>query len=310
MNLDNFVRIINFELLKLANFLKKNRCQDTLHEMRKFALLTNCKILFEYDIDDDIEEMVKLANSTVDIATRKGTSIFVLSPALYQFTSIAAEESKTFKGMVHFKNKMLNAKIDSSRQSLKSKLDSQNDELDGKSSNLTLIEILLKNFNKNIIKEKTAEWSGFDMDEIGVQIDTFILTGVDTTSSGLFFLLYHLAKYPNYQQQIYEEVQQVFGDDIKRELTVEEVKQFVFLDAFINESLRIQPIIPIIARHVTKEVKLDEKYTIPANTDVSIFIEKLLLDPDYFPDPLVFRPERFLEDQKDNLYASIPFSGK
>ena len=278
--------------------------------MQKFTLLAMCKILFEYDIDENIEETFKLPSLATDILARKGTSIFMLSPTLYRFTSLAAEESKTFKDMMCFKNKMLNAKIDSSRQSLKSKLDSQNDELDGKSSNLTLIEILLKNFNKNTIKEKTAEWRGFDMDEIRVHLDIFIVAGVDTLSSGLFFLLYNLAKYPNYQQQIYEEIQQVFGDDIKRELKVEEVKQLVFLDAFINESLRIQPILPLVGRRFTKDVKLDEKYTIPANTDVYIFIEKLLLDPDYFPDPLVFRPERFLEDQKDNLYAFIPFSGK
>ena len=308
-NLDNFVRIINFELLKLTNLLKKNPCKDTLHEMRKLTLLTSCKLLFEYDIDDEIEEMTKLASTATDILSRKGLSIFLLSPTLYRFTSLATEESKAFKDMMYFKNKMLNAKIESSKQSLKSKLESQNDELDGKSSNLTLIEILLKNF-KNTITKKTAQWSGFDMDEIRVQLDTFIVAGLDTLSTGLVYLLYHLAKYPDYQQQIYEEIQQVFGDDIKCELKIEEVKKLVFLDAFINESLRIKPVFPLVGRHVTKDVKLDEKYTIPANTDVIIFIEKLLLDPDYFPEPHVFKPERFLEDQKDNLYAYIPFSGK
>ena len=278
--------------------------------MQKLSLLAICKLLFEYDIDDNIEEMVKLVSSAFDMITRKGVSIFVLGPALYQFTSIAAEESKLFKNMMYFKNKMLNAKIESSRQNLKSKLENQNDELDGKSNNLTLIEILLKNFKKNTIKENTTQWSGFDMDEIRVQLDSFIAAGLDTLSTGLLYLLYNLAKYPDYQQQIYEEIQQVFGDDIKCELKIEKVKQIVFLDAFINESLRINPVIPLIGRRFTKDIKLDEKYKIPANTDVLIFIEKLLLDPDYFPEPLVFRPERFLEDQKDNLYAFIPFSGK
>ena len=120
--------------------------------MQKLSLLAICKLLFEYDIDDNIEEMVKLVSSAFDMITRKGVSIFVLGPALYQFTSIAAEESKLFKNMMYFKNKMLNAKIESSRQNLKSKLENQNDELDGKSNNLTLIEILLKNFKKKYNK--------------------------------------------------------------------------------------------------------------------------------------------------------------
>ena len=296
---------MNFELLELKTFLKTNPCEDSLYEMRKLSLSVLSKLLFEYDFGNEIKQVVELASLMLDIVNRKGLSIFLLSPALYRFTSLAAEESKTFKGIMKFKNKMLNAKAESSRKSLTSKLENENN----KSSNLSLIEILLKNFKKNTIK-KTAEWSGFDMNEILAQLDTFIIAGLDTTSVALVCLLYHLAKYPNYQQQIYEEIQQVFDDDIKRELTIEEVNKFVFLNAFINESLRMKPVFYTCSRKVMKDVKLDENYTIPANTDVTIYIEKILKDPDYFPDPLVFRPERFLGDQKDNLYAFIPFSGK
>ena len=282
---------------------------DTQLEMKKFTLLVNCKLLFDYDIDNEneAEKIVKMASSTSKTISDKGVSIFQISPFLYRFTGLATKESKLLKDLMKFKNKMLNAKIESSRQSLKSKL--EHNDLDGKSNNLTLIEILLKNF-KNTVKPKTADWSGFDMDEIRAQLDTFIIAGLDTLSTALFYLLYKLAKYPNYQEQIYEEIQQVFGDDRKRELIIDEVKELVFLEAFIKESLRVHPIFPMIARKITKDVQLDENYTIPANTDVVIFIEKLLKDPDYFPDPLVFKPERFLEDQQDNLYAFIPFSGK
>ena len=309
-NFDNFVNITNFELLKLTNFLRKNRCEDTLHEMKKFTLLICCKLLFEYDIDDEIEEMCKLVSLTTKILFKKGISIFSLSPALYRFTRLAAEESKMLKGLMTFKNKMLNAKTESSKQSLKSKLETRSDHLNGKSSNFTLIEILLKNFKKNTTNENSAQCPALDMKEIKAQLDTFIVAGLDTTSNALFYLVYHLAKYPNYQEQIYKEIQQVFGEDCKNELSIEEVKKLVFLEAFIRESLRIQPVFPIVGRHVTKDVQLDEKYTIPANTDVVIFIGKLLQDPDYFPEPLVFKPERFLEDQTDNLYADIPFLGR
>ena len=289
--------------------MKQNPCKDTLHEMKKFTLLTNCKLLFEYDIGDDVDEICDLISLGTKVLFKKGVSVFVLSPALYRFTRLANEEGKMMKGLMDFKNKMLKEKTESSKQSLKAKLEAQNDGLNGKSGNLNLIEILLKNFKKHMIKEKTAQFHGFDKDELRAQLDTLLVAGLDTTATALFYLVYHLAKYPNYQEQIYEEIQQVFGDDPKRELTIE-VKKLVLLNAFVKESLRIKPVFPLVGRRFAKDVKLDEKYTIPANTDVVIFIEKILQDPDYFPEPFVFKPERFLEDQTDNLYADIPFLGK
>lgn len=302
------MNVVNFESMRLVNHLKKNPCKDTIHQMKKFTLTIFCKLLFEYDVDDEIEEVVRLASKTTDILVRKSFGIFLVSPALYRFTSLATEEAQMLKDLMIFKNKMLSAKTESSKQNLIKKLETQNDP-DGKSNSLTLIEILLKNF-KNTIKEKSAQWSGFEMEEIRAQLDVFIVAGLDTLSVALTFFLHHLARYPEYQEQIYEEIQQLIGRDRKQELTMEEVKKLVFLEAFINESLRIQPIVPLISRQLTNEIELDDKYTVPANTDIVIFIEKVLKDPEYFPEPDVFKPERFLDDQKDNLYVNIPFSGK
>ena len=208
-----------------------------------------------------------------------------------------------------FKNRMLNAKNDQLQNGVKSKLESKTEHLHGRASSLTLIEILLQNF-KNKLNESRKQWSGFDMVEIRAQLDTFIIAVIDTQSTALTYLLYHLAKYPNHQEQIYQEISQLIGNDLKHELTLNETKQFKLLDAFINESMRIKPVIPLISRNPSKDFKLDDKYIIPAGTDIVILIAKILNDPDYFPEPHVFKPERFLgENQTDNLWINIPFSG-
>ena len=241
-------------------------------------MLIFCKLLFEYNLEDEIESAIQLTDRTTEILTRKAFSIFIFSPFLYRFTSLASEEIRMLKELMNFKNRMLNAK-GVVQDTLKSKLESQHQDLLGKANNLTLIELLLTNL-KNKIKEKTAQWQGFDMDEVRSQLDTFIVAGFDTQSAALTFLLYHLAKFPEHQERIHEEIVLVCGKDLSHQLTLEQTKQFLLLDAFIAESMRIQPVAPLVSRKtVTKAVQLDEKYTVPANTDIVIFIEKVLRDP-------------------------------
>ena len=134
------------------------------------------------------------------------------------------------------------------------------------------------------------------------------MKGFDTVSVALTFLIYHLAKYPEYQEKIFKEIELVSGNNPNHEFTLDEIRSCALLNAFINESMRIQPIAPVVSRLATKDIKLDDKYTVPAHTDVVIFIGKVLKDPDYFPEPEEFKPERFLGDQSENLFTNIPFS--
>lgn len=308
-NLNNLVNVLNFESKNLVQHLKTHPCEDLIHEMQKITIQVFCKILFEYDLVEfkELDDVVALSRNVTDILTRKAFSIFIISPFLYRFTTLATEETAVLKRLMDFKNRMLKEKIDSSKESLKSKLHTKN--LDEKASTLTLIEILLKNF-KNTMNEKTKVWSGFEMEEIRAQLDTFIIAGFDTVSTAMTFLFYNLAKYSDYQEKVYEELISVCGNDPDHEITLEEVRKCVQLDAFINESLRIQPVVPLVSRCPAKDLKLDDNYTIFAGTDVVIFIEGMLKDPDYWSEPNTFRPERFLEDKegKENIHSFIPFS--
>lgn len=154
--------------------------------MQKITIQIFCKILFEYDLVEykELDDIVSLSKNVTDILTRKAFSIFLISPFLYRFTSLATEETEVLKKLMNFKNRMLKEKTDSSKESLKSKIDSTSQNLDDKSSTLTLIEILLKNF-KNTMNEKTKIWSGFDMEEIRAQLDTFIIAGIDELTLSL-----------------------------------------------------------------------------------------------------------------------------
>ena len=79
------------------------------------------------------------------------------------------------------------------------------------------------------------------------------------------------------------------------------------VEAVIVEGMRSRPVIPIIGRRVSVPWRLGE-YVLPAQSAVSISILLLHHREDLYPQPFVFRPERWL-DRKPGTYEWIPFGG-
>jgi cytochrome P450 len=80
-----------------------------------------------------------------------------------------------------------------------------------------------------------------------------------------------------------------------------------YLRAVISESLRLRPVVPLAGRRLASELRVNG-LALPAGTDVTPAIWLTHTRPDLYPDPLTFRPERFLEDPPDT-YSWIPFGG-
>ena len=84
-----------------------------------------------------------------------------------------------------------------------------------------------------------------------------------------------------------------------------------YLDAVINESLRLYTPAYIISRRISEDITLGQDI-IPKGVSLFLMIQRLQRDPIVFPEPLHFKPERFLEENQfssDNSFGFIPFSG-
>lgn len=77
----------------------------------------------------------------------------------------------------------------------------------------------------------------------------------DTTSSGIAFCLYMLAKNPEVQQKAYEEVRSVLGSDYKTPTTITLLNDLNYLEMFIKETLRLYPSVPIFGRKIYEDVQ-------------------------------------------------------
>lgn len=91
------------------------------------------------------------------------------------------------------------------------------------------------------------------IDRIGIQeeVDTFIFEGFDTTMTAIVFTLFMLANHEDLQQRLYEEIVSN-GDDADS----------TYLNAFIKETLRLYPPVPIIGRILGEDTEIGIFFTI------------------------------------------------
>ncbi|CAG7729872.1 unnamed protein product [Allacma fusca] len=109
---------------------------------------------------------------------------------------------------------------------------------------------------------------------------------------------------------VHEELEGVFGDEKTRQVESADFPKLKYLEMCIKEALRLYPIVPFFTRAVLKDFKLDENSIIPKGAIVAFNAYSANRDPDNFPEPEEYRPERFSLENTLNRhpYAYIPFS--
>ncbi|XP_058148560.1 LOW QUALITY PROTEIN: ultra-long-chain fatty acid omega-hydroxylase-like [Dasypus novemcinctus] len=147
-------------------------------------------------------------------------------------------------------------------------------------------------------------------EDIRAEADTFMFEGHDTTSSGLSWLLFNLAKYPEYQEKCREEIQEVLKGRELEEVEWDDLAQLPFTTMCIKESLRQYPPVTLVSRRCTEDVKLPDGRVIPKGIICLVSIYGIHHNPTVWPDSKLFNPYRFDPDkpQQRSPLAFVPFS--
>ncbi|KAM4631555.1 cytochrome P450 3A24-like [Discoglossus pictus] len=142
--------------------------------------------------------------------------------------------------------------------------------------------------------------------EIMAQALTFILAGYESTSTTLMFVAYNLAMHPDVQSKLQEEIDTVLPN--KAPPTYDAVMQMEYLDMVINENFRLYPGGGRIERLCKKTTDING-VTIPEGVVVVIPVFVLHRNPEIWPEPEEFRPERFSQENRGSQdpYTFLPF---
>lgn len=161
----------------------------------------------------------------------------------------------------------------------------------------------------NVHKERTdigdQKTRGLTRTEIHGNTIVFMVAGYETTKITLTFAAYTLATNPDVQDKLIQEIDRELAD---QELGYENVMNLEYLDMFLSEVLRLWGPAPRINRVAATDITLNG-IQIPRGADVTISPVVVHRDPEYWPNPDKFEPERFTKEnnEKRSPYVFLPF---
>lgn len=172
--------------------------------------------------------------------------------------------------------------------------------------------------------ESLIRTPGLSFEDVVTHIMDFFLAATDTTSMTFLFTLYNVARHPQVQAKLQQEIGEVLGEDDSAPVTAEHLGLLSYTKACVRETLRVFAVAGFVARELHKDLVLDG-YHVPKGTLVFASQFESGRNEEAFPNPDQFTPERWLRGGKEeacpvegvgvgvgvgvkNQFASIPFS--
>ncbi|XP_054714095.1 cytochrome P450 4V2-like [Uloborus diversus] len=166
-----------------------------------------------------------------------------------------------------------------------------------------------KSFIHLLLEAHSQDPEDFTLTDVRDEVLTFIIEGMDTVSSMASMVLMMLGLDQTVQEKTRQEVNSIFHDDPLRLMTYDDLKDMKYLDCVIKETLRLYPTTALIAKEIGKDMLIGD-YQIPGGTGLVINLYMLHRDPNHFPNPELFDPDRFLPENsiRRHPFAYMPFS--
>ncbi|XP_055709607.1 probable cytochrome P450 4s3 [Phlebotomus papatasi] len=237
-------------------------------------------------------EYVRAVKKICEITHRRSFSMILRIPFFWNLSSYRKVQDDTLK-ILHDETRRV---IQLRRKALEN-LNINTSEILNEASSMLGMKKRLAFLDMLLIAQR--EGKDLTDEHIREEVDTFMFEGHDTTSSAIAFTIYLLSHHPEEQEIAYQEVRDYEG---------RELETMKYLEAVIKESLRLYPSVPFYSRMITQEKITMGDLEIPSGVTLSVQPYILHRDPEIFPKPDVFNPERFLNAENMHPYAYVPFS--
>lgn len=250
--------------------------RDILDTMQDLSLDLILKTVFGVDEEKDL---IPLRAAVVNLAAAFGSRPFILSVAL------GIDDDRWPP----------NRLIDQSRKSLTGLLLEHIAER--RKSSEPRRDILGR-----LMQAQLSDGRPYDDARLMDSLITNLVAGRAGTSTLMAWMFAWLGRFPEIHARLQDEIHGLHQDD-----DIDAVRALPFLDACLKESLRLYPQLPVITRTLAQPLEL-KGHVLPPGINVGACAAALHMNPELYPSPEQFRPDRFLE-RKYTGFEMIPFGG-
>ncbi|XP_025263538.1 cytochrome P450 4V2 [Camponotus floridanus] len=295
--LQKFFYVFVEQSLILTDQLEKiglNRKKIILHNhIAKYALSTACSTMTDIKMEflsDEINQCLEVIASLRNTFKSRVRNPFLYFDLIFNLTAVGREQRKAINFLHSFINKIIQQHMYALNEE-----DTNCTEYQQNTTHKTLLQILLSH--------------KYPQEMIHDNLITMILAGFDTTAVTIDFAIFMLANFPSIQEKVYQELWQIYETKTPKSAPIkyEDLQHMDYLDRVIKETMRLFPAVPLIGRYLTEDVKIGE-FILPKGTEVFLAILTLHRNEKYWPNPLIFDPDRFLPEKGTSNKYYMPFS--
>ncbi|XP_046467889.2 cytochrome P450 4C1-like isoform X6 [Neodiprion pinetum] len=251
-------------------------------------------------------DYIETVEKTFAIIYQRVFKAWLQYDAIFYRTRLGREQKKCLNVLHDFTNNVIRRK----KEALLRKRDNRDATTDHKYDEDDSLPPRRKAY-LDLLMELTDNQMKFTDQELREEVDTMIVAGHDTTSNMICSVLLMLASHPDVQEKAYRELEEIYGSSKVEErcVTHEDLSRMGYLERVIKETMRVFPIAATVSRAVTEDFDVGE-YTLPKGSIVGIDIIKMHRSEEFWPDPFVFDPDRFLPQEiaKRHSCVYLPFS--
>jgi len=254
------------------------------------------KVYAQYDSNS---EYVRSVYEMGHIVLKRQSHLWLQWDTTFRFSSLYQRHQKSIKVLHGFSNRVIRDRRAQLLDAAASGRLPATEDAFGRKKRLAFLDLLIAASEDGRILSN---------EDIREEVDTFMFEGHDTTSAAICWCLFLIGCDPEVQQRVHDELDLIFSDDPTRDVTMTDLADMHYLECCIKEALRLYPSVPTFGRKLTEDVQLG-KYRVPAGTTALIVLYQLHRNPDTFPAPETFDPDRFDgRDTSRHPFAYIPFS--
>ncbi|KAJ8715375.1 hypothetical protein PYW07_009857 [Mythimna separata] len=289
--LDTFMSAFNVQSKKLVKYFEKEAGKgffDHSIHIRHNALETICMTALGVDFTDSnlnskyVQALELLFNTIVE----RFLKVWLHSNKTFGWSNLKKKHDACISILHNVSNTVL--------QKRKAQINQNNDKKGIPGTKFKpFIDLLLElSYEKEVFSDK----------EIRDHVDTILVAGHDTTATALMFTITLLGSYPEVQEKVFVEIQEVLGE--KKDVEKADLTKLVYLEAVLKESMRFFTIVPAIARRLKEDIKL-KNCTLSADMTCVVFLFGIHKHPIWGEDVNEFKPERWLAPDCPKVFSAF-----